>query len=654
MNKNTIIGILLLFGLVMGMQWYNGKEAAEKEAARKELAAKRSAEREAELKRQAEWQAMQDTLTQAQKDSLNLASAVQDSLNNIKHFGALAAASKGEAKIVTLENDLLRLTVNTQGGRIESVTIKEYINNLESTQLQLFDARNNKMAILFEGRGQYRDDISTDELYFEAINLTDSSVTMRLKSEDGGILDFVYSLKAGSYVVGFDIQVQNKNLLTNDSRFNLKWSQKLLRTEIGRDFEERYSSLYYRFAGEGPDDDDLGSSTKNGSKTINGALTWFNFKNQFFSSILVSRNLFKDGELRSDMIDEESRDGYLYLKNYAANVYFDMEREKESFCFFFGPNNYPLLNDLSEEIAEQVGLEGEDIELEHTIYLGWPIVRWVNRFIVLPFFHWLDSYALNYGLIILLMTLLIKLITMPLTYKSFVASAKMRIAQQLPEVQALNDKYPNQEDAMKKQQEMMALYGKMGVNQMGGCLPMLLQWPVLIALFYFFPTSIELRGESFLWAHDLSTYDAVITWDSYIPVVDWIFHQHISLFCILMTATNIFYTWLMQKQNPSQQSMPGMKAMMYLMPLMFLAILNNYSAGLSYYYFLSTLFGIIQTYSIRLSMNEPKILEQLKYNLTHPKKKSEMSGCAGLAAKAQEAQKLQQQQMKAQARKQYR
>ena len=654
MNKNTIIGILLLFGLVMGMQWYNGKEAAEKEAARKELAAKRSAEREAELKRQAEWQAMQDTLTQAQKDSLNLASAVQDSLNNIKHFGALAAASKGEAKIVTLENDLLRLTVNTHGGMIESVTLKEYINNLDSTQLQLFDARNNKMAILFEGRGQYRDDISTDELYFEAINQTDSSVTMRLKSEDGGILDFVYSLKAGSYVVGFDIHTQNKNLLTNDSRFNLKWSQKLLRTEIGRDFEERYSSLYYRFAGEGPDDDDLGSSTKNGSKTINGALTWFNFKNQFFSSILVSRNLFKDGELRSDMIDEESRDGYLYLKNYAANVYFDMEREKESFCFFFGPNNYPLLNDLSEEIAEQVGLEGEDIELEHTIYLGWPIVRWVNRIIVLPFFHWLDSYALNYGLIILLMTLLIKLITMPLTYKSFVASAKMRIAQQLPEVQALNEKYPNQEDAMKKQQEMMALYGKMGVSQMGGCLPMLLQWPVLIALFYFFPTSIELRGESFLWAHDLSTYDAIVSWNTYIPVVDWIFHQHISLFCILMTATNIFYTWLMQKQNPSQQSMPGMKAMMYLMPLMFLAILNNYSAGLSYYYFLSTLFGIIQTYAIRLSMNEPKILEQMKYNLTHPKKKSEMSGCAGLAAKAQEAQKMQQQQMKAQARKQYR
>ena len=654
MNKNTIIGILLLFGLLMGMQWYNGKEAAEKEAAHKALVEKRNAEREAELKKQAEWQAMQDTLTQEQKDSLNIAAALQDSLNDIKHFGVLASASKGEAKIVTLENDVLRLTLNTHGGMIESVTLKEYINNLDSTQLQLFDTRNNKMAILFEGRGQYRDDISTEELYFDAINQTDSTVTMRLKSDDGGVLDFVYSLKAGSYVVGFDIHAQTTNLLTNDSRFNLKWTQKLLRTEIGRDFEERYSSLYYRFAGEEPDDDDLGSSTKNGVKNVSGALTWFNFKNQFFSSILVSRNLFKDGELRSDMIEEESREGYLYLKNYAANLYFDMEQETERFCFFFGPNNYPLLNDLSEEIAEQVGLDGEDIELEHTIYLGWPIVRWVNRFIVFPFFHWLDSYALNYGLIILLMTLLIKLITMPLTYKSFVASAKMRIAQQLPEVQALNEKYPNQEDAMKKQQEMMALYGKMGVNQMGGCLPMLLQWPVLIALFYFFPTSIELRGESFLWAHDLSTYDAIITWDSYIPVVDWIFHQHISLFCILMTATNIFYTWLMQKQNPSQQSMPGMKAMMYLMPLMFLAILNNYSAGLSYYYFLSTLFGIIQTYAIRLSMNEPKILEQLKYNLTHPKKKSEMSGCAGLAAKAQEAQKLQQQQMKAQARKQYR
>lgn len=655
MNKNNIIGMSLLLALFMGMTWWNGKNATEREQARRELVAKQNAEAEEQRQRDAELKAMQDTLSEVQKDSLLALAVQQDSINAIKHFGPLVAASNGEAKTITLENEVLRLSVNTKGGMIESVSLKDYINNLDSTELQLINERNNTMSISFEGRGHYRDDISSAELYFQPVAQSDSSVTLRVTTEDGGILDLVYTLSSGSYLVGFDIKTQNIDRISNDRRFNIKWNHKLMRTELGRDFEERYSSLFYRFAGEAPDDDDLENTTKNGVKTINGSLTWFNFKNQFFSSMLISRDLFKDGELRSSIIDEKDREGYLYLKDYSANLYFDIEKDSESFCFFFGPNNYSLLDDLSEEAADKVGFApGADIELEHTIYLGWPIVRWVNRFIVLPFFHWLDSYALNYGLIIFLLTLLIKGITLPFTYKSYLAGAKMRVAQRMPEVQKINEKYPNQEDAMTKQQELMALYGKMGVNQMGGCVPMLFQWPVLIALFYFFPTSIELRGESFLWAKDLSTYDAVLTWNTYIPVVDWIFHQHISLFCILMTATNIFYTWLMQKQNPAQQGMPGMKAMMYLMPLMFLAILNNYSAALSYYYFLSTLLGIIQTYVIRASMNDDKILEQLKYNMSHPKKKSEMGGCAGLAARAQEAQKMQQQQMKAQARKQYR
>lgn len=646
--------MILLLALFMGMTWWNGKNASEQQQARNELLAKQAAERAAEEKRIAEWNAAQDTLTAEQKDSLNIIAAKQDSLNAIKHFGPLVAASNGNAEIIVLENEVMNLSINTKGGMIDQVTLKEFINNQDSTTLQLFNSDNNKMSLTFEGRGQYRDDINSDDLYFQVEERSQNSLTLSVASEDGGVLKLVYRLNPESYVVDFDIKTENIDRLTNDHRFNLKWSQKLLRTEVGRDFEERYSSLFYRFAGESPDDDDLENMTKNGVKSIDGSLTWFNFKNQFFSSILVSRNLFRDGELRSSIIDENDKDGQLYLKDYSASVYFDMDNETEHFCYFFGPNDYPMLNELSEQIAAKVGLGDEDIELEQTIYLGWPVVNWVNRFIVLPFFHWLDGYSLNYGLIILLMTLLIKGITLPFTYKSFLAGAKMRIAQRMPEVQKINEKYPNQEDMMQKQQEMMALYGRMGVSQMGGCVPMLFQWPVLIALFYFFPTSIELRGESFLWAKDLSTYDAVITWDKYIPVVDWIFHQHISLFCMLMTVTNIFYTWLMQKQNPAQQSMPGMKAMMYLMPLMFLAILNNYSAGLSYYYFLSTLFGIIQTYAIRAFMNDDKILEQLKYNLAHPKKKSEMSGCAGLAAKAQEAQKMQQQQMKAQARKQYR
>ena len=313
--------------------------------------------------------------------------------------------------------------------------------------------------------------------------------------------------------------------------------------------------------------------------------------------------------------------------------------------YFIGPNNYSLLKDMNDEVSKRIGKSDESLQLQNSIYLGWPIVRHINRWIVIPIFHFLDNFGIGYGIIILLLTIFIKLVTLPFTYKSFKSSAKMRIAQKMPEVQAINEKYPNQEDAMVKQQALMALYGKMGVNQMGGCLPMLLSWPVLIALFYFFPTSIELRGESFLWAKDLSTYDAILTWENPIPVVNWIFHGHLSLFCIIMTVVQLFYTWLMQKQNPSQQAMPGMKAMMYFMPLMFLFFLNQYSAGLSYYYFLSTLLGIIITYAIRWSMDEDKILEQLKANLKKPAKASKATGWA---AKLQEIQRQQQEQLKKQ------
>lgn len=651
MNKNTVIGMILLVGLFMGMTYWNNKTAQEQEALRKQKLAAELALKEQQRQLEIENSQSVESLTAEQQDSLLLAQAQVDSLNNIKKFGPLAAATSGEAQVITLENDLLSVDVNTLGGMIEKVTLKKYINNLDSTQLTIFDNQNNKMSVLFEGRGAYRDDISTSELYFEPVNQTPNSVTMRLQGAEGGLLDFVYTLNEESYLVDFDVKTSQLDRIAHDNRFNLVWEQKLLRTEVGRDFEERYSSLYYRFNGESPDDDDLEASASNGVKNVNGALTWFSFKNQFFSSMLVSRNLFTDGELRSSVIDEKAADGYLYLKNYKADLYFDLQKSAETnekMVFFFGPNNYSLLDDLSEEVAAKVGLDDEDIEMEHSIYLGWPIVRWVNRFIVLPFFHWLDGFKLNYGLIILLMTLLIKGITFPFTRKSMISAAKMRIANKMPEAQKIIEKYPNQEDAMKKQQELMALYSKMGVSQMGGCIPMLFQWPVLIALFYFFPTSIELRGQSFLWAHDLSTYDAILTWDTYIPVVDWIFHQHLSLFCILMTVTNLVYTWLMQKQNPAQEGMPGMKAMMYFMPLMFLAVLNNYSAGLSYYYFLSTLFSILMTYAIRATTNEEKILAQLKENLYHPKKVSQRSGCAGLMANLQEVQRQQQAEMKKQ------
>ena len=320
-------------------------------------------------------------------------------------------------------------------------------------------------------------------------------------------------------------------------------------------------------------------------------------------------------------------------------------------CFYIGPKDYWKLDDMNDLAASFIGKQNEDLDLEDSFYLGWRfIVHYINSWVIIPLFHFMDKFISSYGIIILLMTLFIKLITLPMTYKSYKSTARMRIANQMPEVQALNEKYPDQADAMQKQQEMMALYSKMGVSPTGGCLPMLIQWPVLIALFYFFPTSIELRHQPFLWADDLSTYDAFLTWDTNIPI----FGNHLSLFCLLMTAVNILYTWIMQKQTPSSQAMPGMKWMMYLMPLMFLFFLNNYSAGLSYYYFLSTLFGIIITYGIRWSMNEDKILAEMKENLKNPKKAKPGKKASGWVARLQEIQREQERQMKKQREEQQR
>ena len=588
----------------------------------------------------------QDSLSLAQADSIKQALRQQK-------YGNIAAAATGEEKIINLSNNVLSVDISSKGGVLQKATLLEY-ENYKDEQLVLFDAKNNHQYFTFYSvYGKY---ITTEDLYFTPLAKTDSSVVMRLMSDDGGILDFVYRLSPDSYLLDFTIHTVNLDNIVAPTQpsLQLTWNQKLVRTELGRSFEERYSSLFYKYRGESVNDL---SQTGSDSERLDGPLAWFNFKNQFFSTILASNDLFRSGSLSSNALKEDVSPEY--LKEYSADVEIDFtDRLKGEqivpMTYFIGPNNYSLLRDMNDEIASRVGKTNENLEIQNSIYLGWPIVRHINRWIVIPIFHFLDNFNLGYGLIILLLTIFIKLVTLPFTYKSFKSSAKMRIAQKMPEVQAINEKYPNQEDAMAKQQALMALYGKMGVNQMGGCLPMLLSWPVLIALFYFFPTSIELRGESFLWAKDLSTYDAIITWDEPIPVVNWIFHGHISLFCLIMTVVQIFYTWLMQKQNPAQQAMPGMAMMMYLMPLFFLVFLNDYSAGLSYYYTLSLLFSIIQTYAIRASMNEDKILAEMKANLSNPNRKKGGKKASGWIARLQEIQRQQQEELRKQREEQMR
>ena len=650
MNKNTLIGTVLMCLIFMAMVWTSQPSAEQLEAQR------RAQDSIARLQTEAIENSMNagKAASEEPQDSLALAQAdsIKQALRQQK-YGNIAAAATGEEQIVNLSNNVLSVDISTKGGVLQKATLLEY-ENYKDEQLVLFDAKNNHQYFTFYSvYGKY---ITTEDIYFTPLAKTDSSVVMRLKSDDGGILDFVYRLSPDSYLLDFTIHTVNLDNIVAPTQpsLQLTWNQKLVRTELGRSFEERYSSLFYKYSGESVNDL---SQTGSDSERLDGPLAWFNFKNQFFSTILASNDLFRSGTISSNALKEETSPEY--LKEYSADLEIDFtDRLKGEqivpMTYFIGPNNYSLLRDMNDEIASRVGKTNENLEIQNSIYLGWPIVRHINRWIVIPIFHFLDNFNLGYGLIIQLLTIFIKLVTLPFTYKSFKSSAKMRIAQKMPEVQAINEKYPNQEDAMAKQQALMALYGKMGVNQMGGCLPMLLSWPVLIALFYFFPTSIELRGESFLWAKDLSTYDAIITWDEPIPVVNWIFHGHISLFCLIMTVVQIFYTWLMQKQNPAQQAMPGMAMMMYLMPLFFLVFLNDYSAGLSYYYTLSLLFSIIQTYAIRASMNEDKILAEMKANLSNPNRKKGGKKASGWIARLQEIQRQQQEELRKQREEQMR
>lgn len=650
MNKNTLIGTVFMCLIFMAMVWTSQPSAEQLEAQR------RAQDSIARLQTEAIENSMNagKAASEEPQDSLALAQAdsIKQALRQQK-YGNIAAAATGEEKIINLSNNVLSVDISSKGGVLQKATLLEY-ENYKDEQLVLFDAKNNHQYFTFYSvYGKY---ITTEDLYFTPLAKTDSSVVMRLMSDDGGILDFVYRLSPDSYLLDFTIHTVNLDNIVAPTQpsLQLTWNQKLVRTELGRSFEERYSSLFYKYSGESVNDL---SQTGSDSERLDGPLAWFNFKNQFFSTILASNDLFRSGSLSSNALKEDISPEY--LKEYSADLEIDFtDRLKGEqivpMTYFIGPNNYSLLRDMNDEIASRVGKTNENLEIQNSIYLGWPIVRHINRWIVIPIFHFLDNFNLGYGLIILLLTIFIKLVTLPFTYKSFKSSAKMRIAQKMPEVQAINEKYPNQEDAMAKQQALMALYGKMGVNQMGGCLPMLLSWPVLIALFYFFPTSIELRGESFLWAKDLSTYDAIITWDEPIPVVNWIFHGHISLFCLIMTVVQIFYTWLMQKQNPAQQAMPGMAMMMYLMPLFFLVFLNDYSAGLSYYYTLSLLFSIIQTYAIRASMNEDKILAEMKANLSNPNRKKGGKKASGWIARLQEIQRQQQEELRKQREEQMR
>ena len=609
MDKNTLVGFLLIGAVLIGFSIYNRPSQEEMERAQRyqdsiQIAQQEAAMREAEAAAQQSAQAL--TL-----DSTSL------------FFGA----NQGTEQFTTLENNLVKVTFSNKGGRVVSATLKDY-NNQQGQPLTLFNEEESAMNFAFEGKSE---NLLTEDMYFQPTNVTDSTVTMRLQTTGSGYIDFAYRLLPDAYMVNFDIRaVGMQNFFPAALKtVNIDWFQKARQQEKGFDFEQRYTSLTYKPVDDGSDYLSEMSAEK---ETFEEPMEWIAFKNQFFSSVLIANQDFENVTLEST----PQKEGSGYMKDYTAEMttFFDPTGKQATLLqLYLGPNHFKTLLATNDLVINQ----DEDPELEDLVYLGWPLVREINRWFTINLFDWLSGWGLNMGIVLLLMTLIVKALVYPATYKSYMSSAKMRVLK--PYIEKINAKYPNQEDALKKQQETMQLYSEYGVSPMGGCLPMLIQMPVFMALFFFVPNAIELRQESFLWAPDLSTYDDVINFGFNIPFLG----DHLSLFCLLFSATNILNTWYMMKQQDTgQQQMPGMKIMMYLMPIMFIFIFNSYSSGLNYYYFLSGLIGILTTIILRKTTNEPKLLAILEANKAKIKQQKGNKGTqGGLMAKLEALQKEQ-------------
>lgn len=587
-----------------------------------------------------------DDLAKPAADSVRLVfnsavKAVRLAVGEASKYSDFARFVSGDSTTVRLQNDLVAVDLSTKGGVVSRVELKKYTAYSEGKTVPavLFENENNAYSFILNNDTQRFD---THDFYFTPVVENDSTVLMKLQFESNVSFGIRYTLKKDSYMVKMDVVQENMNTVipTNIATMDFEWRGRLQRHERGEMFEERNSGLYYKYNGG---DTDYLSETSDDEEEIADKLKWIGFKDQFFSTVLIADSYFLGtSNLRSTPVDKDSPDYKKYMKDLevvSSLEYSSSNPTAASFTFVFCPNEYSLLDNYSEAFGD------DDLELTRLIPLGWKMFRWINTGIIIPVFNFLGTLDLNYGIIILLLTIFIKVILFPLTYKSYSSQAKMRFL--APDIKAINEKYPGQDNALKRNQKMMELYNLAGANPMSGCLPMLLQMPILIAMFSFFPSCIELRGEPFLWAEDLSAPDVIWSWDVHIPIISTFFGNHLSLFCLLMTAVNIVYTYLNMQANPSNNSMPGMKWMMYLMPVMFLVFFNNYAAGLSYYYFLSLLITIGQTYAFRFFLKEDKMRARMAERAKKPKKKSGfMARLEEAQRQAQAAQRAQQQRKK--------
>ncbi|MBE0662032.1 MAG: membrane protein insertase YidC [Bacteroidales bacterium] len=624
MNKENIIGLVLIFGMLIAYSiWMtpSKEELAEKQRVMDSIAVVRQQQEEASAIK-AERIIPEELVVTTPVETEENATAIKAGL--LDRYGSFAVSATGTEEIFHIESDLLRLGISSKGGRIVSAQLREFRTH-DTLPLELLHPDSSAFGLVFFSNNRI---IKTESLYFKPFWYDDQSEGDSLISVTGdneiqfgmrayagndttqsaseSFIEFKYTLKGNDYMTGLNLNfVGMNNIIDDNTNFlELEWKNQLQRQEKDLKNERNVSTIHYRYISE-----DMGelSETKDDSESLKTRVKWIAFKQQFFNTTLIANESFISAEVNS-FVDENSIDDR-YLQSMEADISIPYQAGAQysvPLSIYLGPNKYSILRKY-------------DLRLERQISLGWSffLMQWLNRFAVIPVFNFLESFNLNYGIIILILTILLKTVLFPLTYKTYVSQARMRVLK--PEVEEMNKKFPKKEDAMKKQQALMALYKKAGVNPMSGCVPMLIQFPILIALFRFFPSSIELRQQPFLWAHDLSTYDSVLDLPFTIPF----YGDHVSLFTLLMAISTVAYTYVNSKMMDTGASqMPGMKMMMYLMPVMFLGFFNNYSAGLSYYYMLTNLITFAQMFLIRRVIDEDKIHKKIMENKKKPVKTS--------------------------------
>ena len=611
MDRNTLIGALLIGLVLIGFTWLQQP----------------TPEQIAERQR-SEQAAVQKPAQPAAHQQRALATTSADSTSVRPPY-----LTPQPEQLVELRNALLSVKLSTKGAAPVEATLAKYQDQAKKP-VQLFrkgDARLNLPL-----RTLSNTIVNTADASFELVSHSDSSAVLRMRIDSAAYLDYIYTLAKDDYRLSLRLAGKDLHHLlpANMTMQELEWSQRMPQQEQSWKFEGQYSGIYYHFP-KG-DVERLETSSEE-HQEVQQRLQWVAFKDKYFSSVLIQQQGGLEGNQLTLQAEAEGS-GYVRRAQLQSSIPFSLRSAEPTapLTFFFGPNDYELLKGY-----DAGAVEGEELQLDHLVYLGISLFRWINQYMIIPLVTFLSRYLSNWGLIIFLMTLAIKLLLWPFTNKSYLSQAKMRVLR--PQIEAINAKYPGkeQEAMMKRQTETMNLYRSAGASPMSGCLPMLLQMPFLIALYMYFPTSILLRGEGFLWADDLSTYDAIVSWNANIPIISSFLGNHLSLFCLLMTVTNVVYTRYTMTQSPtSGEGMAGMQMMPYIMSIMFFFMFNQNASALSYYYFISTLITIAQYFAFRWTLNEDKLLAQLEENKKKPRKKSKWM------QRLEEAQRLQQEQQR--------